>query len=236
MDETEVGQDVYESDLSSPGDARTRFALASLVGSDLFWAAFVVVLPVLLVAASVLHPGVASFAAGSLAVLWLWLLWMSHEFVATRFQVDVEGTTLRKSKPYSDEYYGAVSPDEIESACVLRFSRVALVRFRYGNMLVSKPLAVAVETAAVQDVISDLRAMGVDVSVRRRSLFTLSTEPINVRVLGTPIVVFGALVALGGLHGSSAFATDGFVVPMLVLLVFALYGGFYRNRLDRDEA
>jgi hypothetical protein len=236
MHNTDSGRNVYGSELSSPGDTSTRFALASLVGSDLFWAAFVVVLPVLLVAASVLHPVGVSFAAGLPAVVCLWLLWMSHEFVDTRFEVDVEGGRVRKSKPYSNEYYSAISADEIEDVSILEFSQVALLRFRYEKTFVSKPLAVAVEPTDVQDVKSDLDEMEVDVSIHRKSLFSLSTDSTHLRVLGTPVVVLGALVAAGALHGSSAFAATGFVVPMLVAVLFALYGGFYRNRLDHDGA
>lgn len=236
MTETETDRSTYHAELSRPGDARTRFALATLVGSGPFWAALVVILPVVLVAGSLVNPVVVSFAAGPPAVIALWLLWMSHEFVDTRFEVDVEGARLRKSKPYSDGYYGAISAEEIGGVSILEFSQVALLRFRYERTFVSKPLAVAVETTAVQDVASDLHEMDVDVSVHRGSLFSLSTDSIHLRVFVTPVLVLGTLVAVGALHGSSAFATSGFVVPTLVAVLFALYGGFYRNRLDHDGA
>lgn len=236
MEDTEIGRCVYECELTRPGDTYTRFALASLVGSDRFWAAFVVGLPFVLVAASVAQPLFVSFAAGVPAVICLWLLWMSQEFVDTRFEVDVEAATLRKSKPYGDEYYAAVAADEFEAVSILRFSRIALVRFRYDDALATKPLAVAIETSDVRDVESALQEMGVDVSVRRASLRSVSTDPIHVRVLGTPVVVLGTLVAVGALHGAGAFATNGFVVPLVVVVLFALYGEFYRNRLGRDDA
>lgn len=220
----------YRKSLCEPGDFLTRFALATLVGSDRFWASFFVLVPVGLVAVSALEPVVAAFAVGVVPVLCLWLLWMSDEFVFSVFEADVGESRVEKSKPYSDDFYDPIQSADIAGISILQFSGVALLRIRYKRALASKPGAVVVAADCVSDVRSTLAEMGVDVSVTRTSLVGVAPSLVHLRVLGTPLVLAGSLGGVVYLHGVSVFTSDSFVVPVFVLVAFALYGVVYRIR------
>lgn len=221
----------YGVQLARVADAPRRYAFAALVGSDRFWMTVFLGGPLVATVAAAVHAGVASLAAGVPLVLSLWLLWLSHEFVAPTLAVDRAAGTLTKTKPYGGGEYVPFAADDLVGVDVVSFEDVALVRFEHANALPSKPGSTAVDAADVAALAADLDAMGVDVRTRERSLWRLSGGPVHARVLGTPLVLATSVLAVAAAHGLDAFAADAVVVPGIVLVAFWLYGVHWTNQV-----
>ena len=236
MTEAEDGTAVYESVLSRPEDTPTRYALAMLAGSDRFWSILVIGLPGMFVALSWFHPLFASVAVGLPVVTALYVVWMSHEFIDCKTRIDRSNSTIAKTKPYSEDYYGAVTVDEISSVSIIQFPTIALVNIGYENSLSIKTPSVIVDATDVETVETDLEAMGIDVSTRRQGISLSVSSSIDRRVWGTPVAIVGTLLLVGGIHGVAPFRSNAFVIATVILICYVLYGVRYRSRLDRTTA
>ncbi|MFC7205433.1 hypothetical protein ACFQJC_18125 [Haloferax namakaokahaiae] len=216
-------------------DIPLRFALSSLVGGTRFWTVVVVGLPLAALLASLAHSLFVSFAAALPIGISLWLLWLSHEFVAPTLAVDTESRTLTKSKPYDSGQYSPIDVDDIDHLTVVTFADIALVQFQYDGWAAAKPLATAIDVSNTDEFVERLEQLGTEVTVRAFSRSRLSADSAHVRILTTPLVVVGSLLFVWLLHGASAFATDAVVVPFVVMLGFGLYGYRWRRRVRRSN-
>ena len=235
MERTGETSTVFGVRLAQPRDALTRFAFATLAGSNRLWAGFVVGLPLACLLLSPVHDVFVSLAAGPPVVVCLWLLWMSHEFVDSRLVVDLDDGTLTKSKSYNRGQYSPSDVDDINHISIVPVSDAALVKLHYAQQAFSRPPDAAVLAVEVDTLTSQLERMGLDVSVRTVTPELGLGDPLWTRIVVTPIAVFGLLLAVWVFHGGEAFLANGVIVPGIVLIGYAVYGSIQRHRLRRSN-
>jgi hypothetical protein len=225
----------YEAVLDRPEDTPTRYVLATLAGSDRFWGVLVVGLPIVFLVLSWFDPLLAPIAVSLPLVVALWLVWMSHEFIDSTTRTDRAKSTIAKTKPYSDEYYDPIGADQVSSVSILEFPDIALVNIGPEKALSTETPAVVVSPTDIRAFRADLEAMGIEVSSQRRAVSLSISSRSDIRIWGTPISMVTTLSVAGVLHGIEPFKSNAFVILLLMLLGYALYGVLYRDGLDRSN-
>lgn len=225
----------YEALLDRPEDTPTRYVLASLAGSDQFWGVLVVGLPTVSIALSWFNQLFASVAVGLPLVIALWLVWMSHEFIDCTTRIDRSASTIAKTKPYSDDYYKPVKAEDVSHVAVLEFPNIALVNIGIKKAFSTQTPAVVINPTDIRDFRAELEAMNIDVATQRRTTALSASNLTDVRVWGTPISIISTLSLVGALHGIEPFKSNGFVIPLVILFGYTLYGVLFRDGLDRSN-
>ena len=131
MDQNSTTGEVFGVQLDRARDAPTRFAFATLVGSDRLWIGLVIGLPLAFLLLAPVHDVFISLAAGLPIGISLWLMWLSHEFVNPRLSVDTDKRTLTKSKPYDLGQYSSVDVDDVDRVSIIQSSDAALVKIHH---------------------------------------------------------------------------------------------------------
>lgn len=191
-------------------------------------------LPIGAFLAALYHPIFVPFAGGMPVGICLLLLWLSHEFISPQLVVDFGERTITKSKPYGRGMYSSIDVEDIDQVSIVPIGRTALVNLQYKTFELSKPYATAIDTGNVHDFTIQLEQLGVSVHIRESATPLLSLNVIRGRLIGTPVVIVGSTVAIWHQFGCSAFWTDAVVVPMIVIVLFALYS-FYRRHFQNSS-
>jgi hypothetical protein len=225
----------YEAVLDRPEDTTTRFMLASLAGSNQFWAVLVVGLPIVSIALAWFNQLFASVAVGLPLVTALWLVWMSHEFIDCTTRIDHSASTIAKTKPYTDDYYRPIKAEDVSRVAILEFPNIALVNIETKKALSTQTPAVVINPTDVRDFRAELEAMNIDVTTQRHKTALSASNLTDIRIWGTPVSIIFTLSLVGVLHGIEPFKSNAFVILLVILLGYALYGVLYRDGLDRSN-
>lgn len=231
MEQNRETNAVFGVRLDRVRDAPTRFGFAALAGSDRLWAGLLIGLPLAALLLTPVNDAFVSLAAGLPVGICLWLLWLSHEFVASQLTINADDRQLIRSKPYNRGQYSPIDIDDVDHVSIIRWNDVALVRFHYSDWLGSNPPDAAVPTSRIDELESRLEKMGLDVSVREVTLWSSPLDMIQARIVLTPAILLGTVVTVWALFGSEALMTDVVVVPLIVLLGYGLYGFAWTYRL-----
>jgi len=232
MNQTNNTKSIFGIRLTGFRNILIRFVLSTLVGGPRLWISFVVAMPLILLFATVVHDSFIPLAAGAPVALCLWFLWLSHEFINPTLSVDTDSRELVLAKPYGNGEYSPIAVDDLDRISIIRLANAAMVRLHYTGEAMFKPLSTAVTVSSVPDLVLQLERMDVDVTVQQHDWHTLSIDMKHLRVVGTPLVLGGTVVAIWYLYGTNAFLTDVAIVPAIVLIGFSIYGLVWQLRLD----